>query len=53
MTTHVVAFGDLDVTLRDLVRSGHRIDAVLYRPDVEHWHVITEDRIETRPGGAR
>ena len=52
MTTHVVAFGDLDVTLRDLVRSGHRIDAVLYRADGEHWHVITEDRIETRGGAA-
>lgn len=52
MTTHVVAYGDLDATLRDLVRSGHRIDAVLYRADGEHWHIITEDRIETRGGAA-
>ena len=52
MTTHVVAYGDLDATLRDLGRSGHRIDAVLYRADGEHWHVITEDRIETRGGAA-
>lgn len=52
MTTHVVAYGDLDATLRDLVRSGHRIDAVLYRSGSDEFHVITEDRIETRGGAA-
>jgi hypothetical protein len=52
MTTHIVAYGDLDVTLRDLVRTGHRIDAVLYRSESDEFRIITEDRIETR-GGAK
>ena len=48
MSTHRFAAPDLDVELRQLVRSGERIDT-MYLDDDGHWIVITEDRIEVRP----
>jgi hypothetical protein len=47
MSTHRIARADLEVELRQLVRSGLRIDKL--ELDGDEWVVITEDRIETRP----
>jgi hypothetical protein len=51
MSTHRVPVGELDVQLRQIVRSGEHVDA-LYLDDADHWIVITEDRIEVRGGAA-
>lgn len=49
MSTHRVPVGELDVALLQIVRGDRaHIDAV-YLDDAEHWIIVTEDRIETRP----
>lgn len=47
MATRNIPKGELERTLRELVRGGERIDAVYANGD--GWMVVTEDRIETRP----
>lgn len=47
MALHYVQSDELEASLRDIVRSGERIDSVYERDG--HWVVVTEDRIETRP----
>jgi hypothetical protein len=46
MAVHRVPQDQLEASLREIVRSGEKIDS-LY-PENGDWVVITEDRIETR-----
>ena len=48
MSTHHIQADQLDVALRQLVRTGHRIDHMAFEPESQEWVVLTEDAIEQR-----
>jgi hypothetical protein len=52
MSVHRIARDDLDQALLALVRGGQAIDHIDLDDRADEWVVVTEDRIETRSGGA-
>jgi hypothetical protein len=48
MSTHRIQRDELDLALRQLVRTGHRIDYLAFEPESQEWVVLTEDSIEER-----